>query len=72
MTEEEQRAVSWLVGERTCRSVSLWQEGYIPNVTAEASKLAKACYADGFVAAAVRAYRRVFNGGAYREEENDN
>lgn len=59
MTGEELAALCWLIGEGAAGKCEEWRNGWNSKKTADAAKLAKSCYAEGFVEAAVRAYRRV-------------
>ena len=59
MTAEEQNALCWLVGEEAAKKCEGWRDAWDPAVTADAARLARSCYAEGFIKAAVMAYRRI-------------
>ncbi len=69
VTEEERAAMRWLHCEESADKVEEWRKGWEPGKTADAGRLARSCYAEGFFHAAVRAYRRVTD-GRYNAERN--
>ena len=59
MTEEERAAMRWLHCGESEEKVEQWRRGWDSDKTADAGKLARSCYAEGFLRAAVRAYRMI-------------